>query len=146
MDNLTEIDCCPANANVRQAMPSVPSRDGNVWRRYRKSGTSRTYLKLALSISVACFLAGCGQDAPPKPVAEAKPAAPAVPDDVQGAADALLGKETTVLLFGDLAKDGKQQSLTLDHGKYIEVKWRGDVAMYRLLCGALNGSTITFAE
>ena len=68
-------------------------------------------MKLALSIGIACFLAGCGQDAPPKPVAEAKPAAPAVPEDVQDAADALLGKETTVLLFGDLAKDGKQQFL-----------------------------------
>jgi hypothetical protein len=68
-------------------------------------------LKFALSIGVACFLAGCGQDAPPKPAVEAKPAAPAVPDNVQGAADALLGKETTVLLFGDLAKDGKQQFL-----------------------------------
>jgi hypothetical protein len=111
MDNLTEIGCCPANANVRQAVPSVPSRGGNGWWRHRKLGTSRTYLKLALSIGVACFLAGCGQDAPPKPAAEAKPAAPAVPDDVQGAADALLGKETTVLLFGDLAKDGKQQFL-----------------------------------
>jgi hypothetical protein len=111
MENLIDIDCCAANANVRQALPSVPSRGGNGWWRRRKSGTRQTYLKFALSIGVACFLVGCGQDAPPKPAAEAKPAAPAVPDDVQGAADALLGKETTVLLFGDLAKDGKQQFL-----------------------------------
>jgi hypothetical protein len=68
-------------------------------------------LKLALTIGVACFLASCGQDTPPTPAADVKPAAPAVPDDVQGAADALLGKETTVLLFGDLAKNGKQQFL-----------------------------------
>jgi hypothetical protein len=68
-------------------------------------------LKLVLGISVACFLAGCGQDAPPTPAADAKPPAPAVPEDVQDAADALLGKETTVLLFGDLAKNGKQQFL-----------------------------------
>jgi hypothetical protein len=68
-------------------------------------------LKLALSIGVACFLAGCGQDTPPAPAADAKPAAPAVPEDVQDAADALLGKETSVLLFGDLAKNGKQQFL-----------------------------------
>lgn len=60
---------------------------------------------------MVCFLAGCGQDGPSKPAAEAKPSAPAVPEDVQDAADALLGKETTVLLFGDLAKDGKQQFL-----------------------------------
>ena len=110
MDNLTEIDCCSANANVRKAVPSVPSGSGSGWRQWR-SNSGRTYLKLALSIGVACFLAGCSQDAPPAPAADAKPAAPAVPEDVQDAADALLGKETTVLLFGDLAKNGKQQFL-----------------------------------
>jgi len=57
-------------------------------------------------------VAGCGGNATPeKPAAEAKPAAPAVPEDVQSAADALLGTETTVLLFGELAKNGKQQFL-----------------------------------
>ena len=66
---------------------------------------------LALISTGAFFLAGCGQDAPPKPAADVKPPAPAVPEDIQDAADALLGKETTVLLFGDLAKDGKQQFL-----------------------------------
>jgi hypothetical protein len=110
MDNLTEIDCCSANANVRKALPSVASGSGSVWRQ-RRFSRSRTYLKLALSIGVACFLAGCGQDTPPTPAADAKPAAPAVPEDVQGAADALLGKETTVLLFGDLAKNGRQEFL-----------------------------------
>jgi hypothetical protein len=68
-------------------------------------------LKFVIGFSVASFLAGCGQDSPSKPAADVKPPAPAVPEDVQGAADALLGKETTVLLFGDLAKDGKQQFL-----------------------------------
>ena len=110
MDNRTEIECCPAGANVRIALPSVPRR-GTGWWRYRRSGISRGYLKLVLGFSVSCFLTGCGQDAPSKPAAEAKPPAPAVPEDVQDAADALLGKETTVLLFGDLAKDGKQQFL-----------------------------------
>jgi hypothetical protein len=62
---------------------------------------------------------GCG-DAP-KPAetksesaaapASAEPAKPAVPDDIQAGAQALLGTETTVLLFGDLAKNGKQQFL-----------------------------------
>jgi hypothetical protein len=41
----------------------------------------------------------------------AKPVEPAVPADVQSAADALLGKETTVLVFGDLAKTGTRQLL-----------------------------------
>ncbi len=63
--------------------------------------------------------AGCGDT--PKPAetksqpaastAPADPAKPAVPDDVQAGAQALLGTETTVLLFGDLAKNGKQQFL-----------------------------------
>src|SRR5207248_2372794 len=43
--------------------------------------------------------------------AEAKPAAPAVPDDTQSAAESLLGRETQVLLFGDLAKNGRQEFL-----------------------------------
>jgi hypothetical protein len=61
--------------------------------------------------------AGCGDS--PKPAetksdaaaAPADPAKPAVPDDIQAGAQALLGTETTVLLFGDLAKNGKQQFL-----------------------------------
>src|SRR5260370_3772267 len=112
MDNLAEIDCGPAHANVRSALPSGTSGSCNGWWRHRRSGSSRAYLILAVGIfSVACLLAGCGQDAQPQPAAEAKPATPAGPEDVQDAADALLGKETTVLLFGDLAKNGKQQFL-----------------------------------
>ncbi|HKN73563.1 MAG TPA: hypothetical protein VJW94_00195 [Candidatus Acidoferrum sp.] len=59
------------------------------------------------------LLTGCGDDPAPKPAAEepAKPAAPAVPEDMQAAAQNLLGKETQVLVFGDLAKTGKQQFL-----------------------------------
>jgi len=34
-----------------------------------------------------------------------------VPDDVRSAADSMLGSETQVLAFGDLAKTGKQQVL-----------------------------------
>jgi len=70
-------------------------------------------LRVCLSfLPMAIFLCSCGTDAP-KPVAqaEAKPAAPAVPDEIQSAAESLLGRETQVLLFGDLAKNGKQQFL-----------------------------------
>jgi hypothetical protein len=63
----------------------------------------------------ALLLGGCGQDTQPaqpsKPAAEAKPPVPPVPEEIQDAADALLGKETTVLVIGDLAKNGKQQFL-----------------------------------
>jgi len=41
----------------------------------------------------------------------AKPAEPAVPPEIQAAADGSLGSETTVLAYGDLAKTGTQQIL-----------------------------------
>ena len=57
---------------------------------------------------------GCGTEAPKpssEPAAEAKPAAPAIPDDIQDAAKHLLGSDAQVLLVGDLAKNGKRQLL-----------------------------------
>jgi hypothetical protein len=61
-------------------------------------------------VVLGLMLAGCGSETP-KPAAESNPPEPAVPEDVQGAAEALLGSETQVLLYGDLAKNGKQQLL-----------------------------------
>ena len=59
------------------------------------------------------MLASCGSEPAPKSdeTVAAKPAEPEVPADVQAAADALLGSETKVLAYGDLAKTGKQQLL-----------------------------------
>lgn len=73
----------------------------------------RIPLCLCLSfLPIVILVGGCGTEAPkPGPQAEAKPAAPAVPDEIQSAAESLLGKETQVLLFGDLAKNGKQEFL-----------------------------------
>jgi hypothetical protein len=63
-------------------------------------------------LSLAILLGGCGADAPkPAPQTEAKPAEPPVPEEIQAAAKALLGSESQVLAFGDLAKNGKQQFL-----------------------------------
>lgn len=60
-------------------------------------------------------LTGCSSDTPkPASDAERKPAAtatPAIPDEYQDAAKAMLGSDATVLLFGDLAKTGKDQVL-----------------------------------
>ncbi len=68
----------------------------------------------AASLTLAALLlTGCGEEPAPKPAVEepAKPAEPAVPEEIQTAAQNLLGKETQVLVFGDLAKTGKRQFL-----------------------------------
>ena len=66
------------------------------------------------SLAVVCLLAGCGPEpsaTKTEPAEAAKPIAPAVPEEIQSAAQSLLGTETQVLLFGDLAKTGRQQFL-----------------------------------
>lgn len=75
--------------------------------------TRRIPLKSFLSVlPMAIFLGGCGADAPkPAPQAETKPAEPAIPEEIQLAAKAFLGSESQVLVFGDLAKNGKQEFL-----------------------------------
>jgi hypothetical protein len=63
-------------------------------------------------LSLALFLSGCGSGAPkPDAQAETKPAEPVVPEEIQLAATSLLGSESQVLAFGDLAKNGKQEFL-----------------------------------
>lgn len=80
------------------------------------AGAARTWgIPLQLSaglLSLAILLGGCSSGAP-KPAAqvEAKPAEPAVPEEIQEAAITLLGSESQVLAFGDLAKNGKQAFL-----------------------------------
>lgn len=56
------------------------------------------------------FLTACGSNPPPQKT-ETKPAEPAIPEEIQAAANGLLGSDTKVLAFGDLAKNGKQQFL-----------------------------------
>jgi hypothetical protein len=58
---------------------------------------------------IAASLQGCSSDAP-KPATDAAQK-PAIPEEVQDATKALLGSEAQVLLYGDLAKTGKQQFL-----------------------------------
>ena len=60
------------------------------------------------------LLSGCENKPDPKPTepaAATKPAEPAIPPEIQAAAEGSLGSETTVLAFGDLAKTGTQQML-----------------------------------
>jgi hypothetical protein len=69
---------------------------------------------VAATVAFIGFTTGCGGEAPkpqPAPTVEAKPAEPAIPEDVQTAAKTLLGSDAQVLLVGDLAKNGKRQFL-----------------------------------
>jgi hypothetical protein len=107
MEKTSQSGCSRANEAV--IAPSL-FREGFVVGAARRW---RIPLKFSLRVlSLAVFLVGCGADAP-KPAAQAptKPAAPAVPEEIQLAAASLLGSEAEVLAFGDLAKNGKQEFL-----------------------------------
>ena len=111
-ESKTKSDC---TAIAPCSLASFQTRDRAGRFRFRARGSRRILLRVAASYLGFAFLllTGCGDDPAPKPAAEepAKPAAPAVPEDMQAAAQNLLGKETQVLVFGDLAKTGKQQFL-----------------------------------
>ncbi|MGB7282436.1 MAG: hypothetical protein WBE13_09260, partial [Candidatus Acidiferrum sp.] len=104
---------CLANPPCLPALCSTNERSGSF--SFPSSGSRRILLGVATVslVFVALAFSGCDEEPPPKPAAEApaKPAAPAVPDEIQAAAQNLLGKETQVLVFGDLAKTGRQQFL-----------------------------------
>jgi hypothetical protein len=101
-DRWAEARCSPAFLETKKRLAHV-SRNRRVF--LTVAGGSLAFAALLLS--------GCGEEPASKPSAEtpAKPAEPAVPEDMQAAAQNLLGKETQVLVFGDLAKTGKQQFL-----------------------------------
>jgi hypothetical protein len=110
MEKTSQSDC--SCANEAGISPSIFKEGHGI-------GAARRWripLNFSLSLlSLAIFLGGCGADAPkPAPQAETKPAEPAVPEDIQLAAKALLGSESQVLAFGDLAKNGKQEFLAAD--------------------------------
>ena len=120
MEKTSSRDSSPANRAVRGAS-FLESRDGCASGRFAR-------IPLLFPVFVLCaaaWLCGCAAE-PSKPAqADAKPAAPAIPDEMQDAARALLGSETQVLAFGDLAKTGKQQFLAVvaenTDGKWFEV-------------------------
>ena len=111
-ESQTNSDCSTGVFGSREFLP--PRTRAGLFS-FRPSNLRRIFFAIAASTLAAgsLFLAGCGDHTPQKPAAEApaKPAEPAVPDDVQAAAQSLLGNETQVLVFGDLAKTGKQQFL-----------------------------------
>jgi hypothetical protein len=76
----------------------------------RKPLTSLPLLCLLLPFLLSF---GCENKPAPKPAepVAAKPAEPAIPAEIQSAAEGSLGSETAVLAYGDLAKTGTQQIL-----------------------------------
>ena len=80
----------------------------------KKDFTRNIFIAVLTAIAFGSLCIGCGAEAPKpssEPAAEAKPAAPAIPEDIQDAAQHLLGSDAQVLLFGDLAKNWKRQLL-----------------------------------
>ena len=67
---------------------------------------------LILMMAASIVLFGCGSEgAKTAADTEKKAAEPAIPEEMQDAAKALLGSEAQVLLFGDLAKTGAPEVL-----------------------------------
>lgn len=66
---------------------------------------------VSLVLTMTFALAACDSQPPKTVTIEKKPAEPVVPEEIQDAGKALLGSDAQVLLFGDLAKNGKQQIL-----------------------------------
>jgi len=67
---------------------------------------------LVLLMVASVLLTGCGSEGPkPAQQTASKAAGPVVPPEVKDAAEALLGTEAQVLLYGDLANTKQQQVL-----------------------------------
>ena len=82
--------------------------------RLKKAFAQNIFVVSLTAMAFGSLGVGCGTEAPKpssEPATEAKPAAPAIPEDIQDAAKHLLGSDAQVLLFGDLAKNGKRQLL-----------------------------------
>lgn len=71
-------------------------------------------LPAAAMACLLALLAGCGSAPETKPAETPKAAAPAVPQELQDVAKALLGAESEVIVFGDLAHTGQQQALIVN--------------------------------
>ena len=87
---------------------------GAVRSRLKKDFTQNIFIVALTATSFGALCVGCGTEVPKptsQPAAQAKPAEPAIPDDIQDAAKHLLGSDAQVLLVGDLAKNGKRQFL-----------------------------------
>lgn len=95
---------------MRDSLPT-----STAWRVSARSRHTRARIPSVAAIAVVALgtfllFSGCS-DEPARTQAENKPAEPAVPQELQDLAASLLGREAQVLVYGDLAKTGKQQAL-----------------------------------
>src|SRR5580704_12550349 len=70
----------------------------------------------AFTAAIACVSCSSSSSAK-KEAATTAAVAPAIPAEIQAAAEAALGADTDVLVFGDLAKNGQQQILAVNRVK-----------------------------
>jgi hypothetical protein len=80
----------------------------------KKHFAQHIFIVALAAMTTGSISVGCGTEAPKQtsePAPQAKPAEPAIPDDIQDAAKHLLGSDAQVLVVGDLAKNGKRQFL-----------------------------------
>src|ERR1700730_12181324 len=85
--------------------------------RLKKNFAQSIFLVALMAVSFGALGIGCGTEAPKptsEPAAQAKPAEPPIPEDIQDAAKHLLGSDAQVLLVGDLAKN-RQRPLLADN-------------------------------
>ncbi len=113
MDETRIISGCKVKAYSALILAETSGKEQNP--RNHRYAIRRFLSGMAVVVFVLGILltGGCGDEPAQKSAGETatKPAEPAVPEDIQAAAQSLLGKETQVLVFGDLAKTGKQQFL-----------------------------------
>lgn len=76
-------------------------------------------LEICILLGVALTCASCESSQPPAQSQTAAPAAPQVPDNIQKAAENDLGSESQVLVWGDLAKNGKTEALVVNQLKVM---------------------------
>lgn len=110
----TQVLCCES---VRTSGESNCSAFAQFGKRARVRKITR--LATACAIGLGLTLAACSGPSP-KPqesTAASQPAAPAVPQEMQSAAESSLGGETEVLVFGDLARNGRTEVLAVNRLK-----------------------------
>ena len=104
-----------SNRNSRGGQLTVRPRQSKLRRSVaRKAAGIPLFLTLLGAVALA---ASCGSSPHPSSDQAAKPAGPAYPPAVDKVAQQLLGNETEVILYGDLAKNGKQEALVVNRVK-----------------------------